>query len=698
MSDNSTAQGGSGPPEPAHPEHAQEQARLDQAHAHLEAMQARADDTRAAADRAVRDENTVDARIAQWHMQKRQVALRERSGPLCFGRIDDGSDHWHIGRRHVEDGEGNPFVVDWRAPVAAPFYRATAVDPCGLEHRRRYSTVERELIAIFDEDLTDPDAESHAGLPDPLLAELDRERTGQMRDIVATIAAEQDVIIRSELADLVVVQGGPGTGKTAVGLHRAAYLLFQHRLQFMEQKVLVVGPNRLFLRYIADVLPSLGETSVAQNTLTGLLAARYPVRATEPDDVAELKGDLRMAEVIARAIDDRLSVPDSFEVRAGLAKVRFTSEEIADLQATARGRGLPANAAKDVFRRMIVQESWRRHRERPGVDPAAQSSFTSAIASDAQFKRDVDKMWPNLSAPNLIRDLLRSPAKLRRAADGVLHADEQTRLRRSVAKKAGDEAWTAAEIPLIDEAVAQTVGVPATYGHVVVDEAQDHAPMALRMLGRRADGLSMTILGDLAQATAPGSVESWDDAAAALMSGAGAAAGALAVSELTVGYRVPASILDMANRLVPMAAPDVTAARSVRPGGSPPLILAVAEADKGATVVAEVEALRERTSSVAVVGVEQDLDLVEAALADLGVPFDRVGRAGLPGADAVALVDADRVKGLEFDAVIVVEPAAIVGDDAQRRRGLRRLYVALTRSVQHLGLVHSQGLPPELER
>ena len=234
-----------------HPDLADEQKRLDRAYHHLELMQQRALRAREVGDKAVRDENTVDARIAQFHLKRREEALRAGRGPLCFGRIDtEDGERWYVGRRHVEDEASMPVVVDWRAPVSAAFYRATAVDPCGLEFRRRFSVEGTRIVSIFDEDLSDPDSIGATGLPDPLLAELERSRTGQMRDIVSTIAAEQDVIIRAPLEELLVVQGGPGTGKTVVALHRAAFLLFQHREALTESEVLVIGPNPLFLRYI----------------------------------------------------------------------------------------------------------------------------------------------------------------------------------------------------------------------------------------------------------------------------------------------------------------------------------------------------------------------------------------------------------------------------------------------------------------
>ncbi|MEZ5343735.1 MAG: hypothetical protein R2706_20565, partial [Acidimicrobiales bacterium] len=285
-----------------------------------------------------------------------------------------------------------------------------------------------------------------------------------MRDIVATIAAEQDVIIRSNLDELLIVQGGPGTGKTAVGLHRAAFLLFSHRDLLHEHRVLVVGPNPVFLRYIADVLPSLGETSVVQTTLVGLLSAKYRVGSVDPDRVAALKGDRRMTQVIRNLIRQKVSVPaDGVELRSGLAVVRLDATELADFQTQALGRNLPANKQRETFRQLMIQEAWR-HSARVGVDPAGQPEFVRGLTTDATFKRDVDKMWPTLSAPVLIRELLGSPTKRRRAAAGVLSADEQQMLQRTSAKKLADELWSAGDLPLIDEATTLVAGVPTTYG------------------------------------------------------------------------------------------------------------------------------------------------------------------------------------------------------------------------------------------
>ncbi|MEM8926488.1 MAG: AAA family ATPase, partial [Actinomycetota bacterium] len=605
-----------------------EQAWLDEAYAHLEVMRRRADEVLAVGERAVRDENTVDARVTRFHLERRRQALAEDRGPLCFGRIDtDDHDRWYVGRRHVEDENARPVVVDWRAPVSAAFYRATGLDPCGLVFRRRFVVEDRSIAALLDEDLTDPESGSTGGLPDPLLAELERSRTGQMSDIVATIAAEQDVIIRAPLEELLIVQGGPGTGKTAVGLHRAAFLLFEHRMRLMESQVLVIGPNPLFLRYIAEVLPSLGETSVTQATLEGLVASRFRVRAADDDAVARLKGDLRMARVVAAAVRARITVPDDgLELRAGLVRVRLTAEDLAQVQKTVLSRRIPVNRAKDVFRQVLIQTAWRRHAERPGVDPAGEPLFSSGVRGDAAFKKAVDKMWPTVTPAAAVRGLYTSPKRLAEAAAGILDPEEQQLLRRKGASKIDDEQWTPGDLPLLDEAQWLCGGVPATYGHVVVDEAQDLSLMALRMVARRADKGSMTILGDLAQATTPQAPGSWQTAVDAMRDhlvelSVRDEAPDVRQCELTVGYRVPAAILDVANRLLVEAAPEVTPARSVRPGGDPPLVLSVPRQERATTVVSEVEALRERTASVAVVGLDERLDELMPVFTEAGVPF-----------------------------------------------------------------------------
>ncbi len=703
-----------------HPELASEQAYLDYALECLEVMKSRAQDMIRIGDRAVRDEQSVDAIVTRHHLGKRVDSLEQAAGPLCFGRIDnEDAQRWYVGRRHVEEEDNTPVVVDWRAPVAAAYYRATAADPFGLTFRRRFSVADNLIEAIFDEDLSDPENITASGIPDPLLAELDRSRSGQMGDIVATIAAEQDVIIRAPLEQLLIVQGGPGTGKTAVGLHRAAFLLYQHRIKFLDSNVLVLGPNPLFLRYIADVLPSLGESSVRQTTLEGLVAAKYRVRSTDSEEAAKLKGRPVMAQVVEQAIRARISPPDEgLEARTGVAVVRFEASDLEAMMKSILGRSVPVNEGRDVFRRMVMAEAWRRYSARADVDPGYEPTFTAGLRRSDDFKKAIDKMWPRLSPVAIIGGLYTSPRRLKAASEGLLTSEEQALLSRGrsgggpkvksagKSKQPAGDPWTVADLALLDECEVRCNGVPQVYEHVIVDEAQDLSAMALRMVGRRVPSGSMTILGDLAQATMPGAVGSWETTVDHLVAGAGGRPdGAdtastdrriefdVELAELTVGYRVPAAILEIANRLLPVAAPTVTPARSVRPGGRPPNVIEVGHSEVATSVIEEVSLLVEQSQSVAVIVPEVMIEELVAAISAAGVACDRVGGSGLPGRDAVAVLNPLAAKGLEFDAVVVVEPGRI----AEMQSGLRHLYVAMTRPVQYLALVSSEPLPELLD-
>ncbi len=679
-----------------HPDLQAEQAYLDGAYRYLDDMRRKTEETVAVSARIVESDNTVDAKVAKYHLDRRLEALSDSSAPLCFGRIDtEEREQWYVGRRHVEDTEGHAVVVDWRAPVSAAFYRATAIDPYGLTFRRRFGMDGSTITVIFDEDLTDAEAGAAVGVPDPLLAELEQSRSGQMSDIVATIAAEQDEIIRAPLDELLIVQGGPGTGKTAVGLHRAAFLLFQNRMELMDKRVLVVGPNPVFLRYISEVLPSLGETSVRQTTIEGLMAAKYRVRSVDSDTARQVKGDSRMSTVVERAIRHRIRIPDDgVTIKAGLAVIRLDASDLEQMVKSVLSGGLPFNAGRDVFRRMVVAEGWRRHSARPEVDPGQEPVFTGAANSDPDLRKALNSLWPSLTAPLLITGLYRSARRLGAVADGLLSAEEQETLLRKGPSKLAEEPWTLSDLPILDEADMALDGSSVSYGHVVVDEAQDLSAMALRMIGRRADRASMTVLGDLAQATAVEAVGSWETTINHLTSAHDRdRIGTGRLAELTVGYRVPAAILDVANRLLPEAAPSVTPARSVRPGGEPPRTFDYADRNELlAVLAAETRSLRERGFSVAVIaGDERLVDLADA-LNDAAVDAQVVRQGALPGREAVAVLDPAQAKGLEFDAVIIVEPSDIFAMPS----GGRHLYVAMTRSVQYLALVASRSLPPVL--
>jgi DNA helicase IV len=663
-----------------HPELADEQSYLDHAYRCLEAMR---DHTTRLADISDSAAQAVDSEAAQMHLQNRLRSLDADVDGLCFGRLDEddgAAGPWYVGRRHVEDARGDPVVVEWRADVAVPFYRATAADPLGLRRRRRFLMAGRSIDDLFDEVFDDPesvDAAHHGGIPDPLLAELERSRTGEMRDIVATIAAEQDLVIRAPLDTCLVVQGGPGTGKTAVGLHRAAFLLYEHRGRLDREGVLVVGPNPLFLRYIAQVLPSLGETAVRQTTLERLLAGTaFRVRGSDSRDLARLKGDPRMARILAQVVRaSRRPVDEPLQVATSWGRVQVEADAVAAAVKEVASRGVAHNVGRTALRTRLLRLVRQVLAERRGEEVASGAELERELAANRGWQKALDRLWPPLSAPALVRKLLSSRAVLRRAASGILDADEVGRLVRPAVRRLDDEPWTVADLVLLDEARWMVAGAPPSYGHVMVDEAQDLSAMAFRALARRCPTRSMTVLGDLAQATGSAGQHSWEDVAEHLGPPSAGDAGVERV-DLDLGYRVPAPIMDLANRLLVVAAPDVAPCRSIRPDGRPPVVVRVPEVgSRLAEVRAQTDRLVADWGSVGVV--------VPPSLGrDLG---------DLPA----TVVRPSQVKGLEFDAVVVVEPSEIA-EDEDAARGLRLLYVALTRAVQELVVVHSDPLPAAL--
>ncbi len=650
------------------------------------------DRTTRAADAATADgAELVDQVIAAAHLRHRLKSLDPDLPSLSFGRLDDeGGDTYYVGRRHVEDDDGDPVVVDWRAPVAVPFYRATPADPMALVRRRRFLMDGRELLDLLDEVFDDPDSvlAAHGGIPDPLLAELERARTGEMRDIVATIQAEQDVVIRAPLGTCLVVQGGPGTGKTAVGLHRAAFLLYEHRQLLDEQGVLVVGPNPVFLRYIAQVLPSLGETAARQTTIERLVSGRTQrVRAFDSDPAGRLKGDRRMADVLRRSCRARVRPPtEGLELATHWGRLRLAVDDLAAPVDLVLDRGVPFNVGRNAVRLQLQRLAYQQHVERRGEHAAAEDEFQADLRANRAFQAGLARMWPALSATAVVRRLLSSRAALAAAADGLLDGAEQRSLLRKPSRRLDDEPWTVADLVLVDEAESLVNGVARTYGHIVVDEAQDLSAMELRLLARRCPSASMTVLGDLAQATAPGSQSSWDAALAALGTPATAT-----VEELVLGYRVPGPVMEFANRLLAVAAPDLRPARSVRDTGVPPTLLPVEPDHLPGAVAGAVAELAGRWGSVGVIVPEPHSERVVAALRDAGLDFGEGLRVGLD--EHVTVLPPSAAKGLEFDAVVVVEPADIAGDTAH---GARLLYIALTRCVQELAVVHEQPLPAPL--
>ena len=620
--------------------------------------------------------------------QRRVDALAEPATALCFGRIDRGDERFYIGRRHVEDQAGDPVVTDWRAPAAVGFYRATIADRMGLRQRRRFVVEGRELLDIFEEDLEHPGAEvAGSYVPDPLLAEVGRARTGTMRDIVATIQGEQDAIIRAPLDRCIVVQGGPGTGKTAVGLHRVAYLLYNHREELERTRVLIVGPNRIFFTYISQVLPSLGETASVQLTIEGLTSGGYWVRGEDAPELAALKGDRRMATVIRNVARDRIPTKtDDATISTAYGPITLAAAEIAAIVQRSLATDRPINDARASVRDQLVDLAWRTYLAKHGSDPSVWGTFVDDVRSRPDFKRALDRVWPASSAPDLIRKLFGNRRLLERASAGILDDAERAQLVRKPSSRMNQEQWTTADLALLDEAASVLSRTSQQYGHIVVDEAQDLSAMQLRMVARRARHGSMTILGDLAQASAPGGQTQWSEAIELL------AAPSVQYEELTVGYRVPAPILEYANRLLPKAAPGVRPTTSARLDGPPPTIIPTSEEALPSVVAATAAELSGRWTSTAVVAPRSLRASVMEAFAAAGVECTDGLRTSELGEHLTLLTPAT-TKGLEFDAVLAVEPARIVGEEDE---GMRLLYIVLTRAVQSLTVVHALPLPDDL--
>ncbi|HEY2764831.1 MAG TPA: AAA family ATPase [Pseudonocardiaceae bacterium] len=699
---------------------------------------------------------------------------------LCFGRLDiagdpdvagdpDGEERRYIGRLGLldEDRDYEPLLIDWRAPAARPFYTATAAAPEGVRRRRHIRTRSRTVLAIDDEVLdldsagADPTKQS-AGIAltseAALMAALTAGRTGRMSDIVATIQAEQDRIIRAKPQGVLVVQGGPGTGKTAVALHRAAYLLYTHRRQLAKRGVLVVGPNATFLRYIGQVLPSLGETSVLLSTVAELHPGTH-ARGVEPVEAAAVKGRAEMVKVIAAAVRDRQMVPAT-PIALPIEGQQIVLDREVTTQARTRARRArrPHNEAKPIFHREVVAglaDQVARGLGRELLDSGDIADIRAELRDSAELTAALDELWPMLSAEQLLTDLYGSPHRLAAATQRLLRPEQRDLLGRPAPAPGTDpdQVWTPADVPLLDEA-AELLGSDGseqaareaaalreelqyaqgvldildleedldpellratdlidadrladrqrsrrydstaeraaadrtwTYGHIIVDEAQELSPMAWRVLMRRCPSRSMTVVGDIAQTGDRSGANSWHEVLSPYV------ADRWRLEQLTINYRNPAEIAELADRVLAALDVGITPPQSVRSTGIAPRFVAVSAlaAELPDVVVAEVAAVPDGRVAV----------LAPAAqVAELG----KLVEAGVPGAGGAADGDLDAtvtvlsvaaVKGLEFDAVVLVDPAAIL---AESPRGLNDLYVALTRATQRLTIVHPGELPAVL--
>ncbi|WP_213010055.1 HelD family protein [Paractinoplanes toevensis] len=698
------------------------------------------------------------------HYAEQLAQMNAVENGLCFGRLDFHTDEKrYIGRLGLSapEHDRDPLLVDWRAPAARPFYLATAVSPDGVTRRRHLRTKGRTLTAIDDEVL-DLEAGATGGREDvtgeaALLSALTAERTGRMRDIVETIQPEQDEVIRAELNGIMVVQGGPGTGKTAVALHRAAYLLYTYRAQLTKQGVLILGPNTTFLRYISQVLPSLAETGVLLATL-GDMFPGVRARAVESPAVAAVKGRLGMLEVLARAVEDRQTVPgDYIEVDHDGYPLRIERSVLEDARAAARRSGRPHNVARGVFVTEAIHALSLQIAERIGADPLGGENLLSEAdlaETRRELREDIDvqmalfDFWPVLTPRQVLRDLLSDPDRLASAGGDPLLL------------RARDHRFTPADVPLLDE-LADLLGVDETlqkrqaaqerreaieyaegvleivegsrsldfedqeeeilsaidvvdasafverhevidtrtaaeraaadrnwvFGHVIVDEAQELSPMAWRLLMRRCPSRSMTVVGDVAQTSELAGTTGWDQVFEPYV------AQRWNLVELTVNYRTPAEVMAVAADVLAAVDPALQPPRSVRSAGVAPWSLRVPRAALPAETIAAVRL------EAAEVGDGRVGVLVPTALAE------ELGRQlveAVPGAavgeqpdllNQVVLMTVRQAKGLEFDAVIVVEPDEII---AESPRGLSDLYVAVTRATRRLGVLHSADLPKVL--
>ncbi|MFJ9081677.1 HelD family protein [Streptomyces sp. NPDC102384] len=638
--------------------------------------------------------NWVNAEVLQHQIDERIKALADLSHtPLFFGRLDylhaPGADvaegaegeKFYIGRRHVHDAEGDPMVIDWRAPVSQPFYRASKKNPMDVALRRRFGYTAGDLTAYEDEHLTDPtEAEQTSKL---LQQEIERPRVGPMRDIVATIQPEQDEIVRSGLAGSVCVQGGPGTGKTAVGLHRVAYLLYAHRERLARTGTLVIGPNASFLHYIEQVLPALGELEVKQATVDDLVA-HVEVRTVDDPAAALVKGDARMAEVLRRALRSHITLPtEGAVVVRGSRRWRVASYELEEIVGELMARDMRYGAAREALPQRIAHAVLVQM-ERAGEAP--DDRVQNAVARNAAVKAVVKEAWPAVDPAKLVLRLLSDADFLAEHAEGLLDADEQkTILWEKPARSVKSAKWAAADAVLMDEAI-DLIERTHSLGHVVLDEAQDLSPMQYRAVGRRATTGSVTVLGDLAQGTTPWATRSWDEALSHL-----GKADAV-VEELTAGFRVPTDVITYASLLLPDIAPGLTPVASVRENAGAFEVRTVAGA--GDVVAACVEALRNE-GSVGLIAADARCEELARALAEAGLGYLAPGEETTASA-RLTLVPASLAKGLEYDYVVLDEPAAVVAAEPDERTGLRRLYVSLTRAVSGLVVTHAAPLPRQL--
>lgn len=629
----------------------------------------------------------VERRAYKNAMEKRKVASPD--DPVALTRIDYEDDtKLYIGKVAIFDEEKNLLVVNWQAPAAAVANQASARNPLGLRRKRIFDAPANKIAGFEDfiykalaEAVNDLDDSSYTG--DALLQSLSRRRGSEMTDIVKTIQAAQDKLVRADKNQLLIIQGGPGTGKTAVALHRVSWLLFNYQEELPPEDVLVIGPNPTFTRYIRRVLPDLGDDDVVQQALQSLLSNDVSITGQDSPESAAVKGSARMSQVLEKALKQRIRVPSQdirIQRRNTVLTVSVPAGMIAEVLAT-----LPYETfaeGRRRFRQRLVELCAPQLGNIRQVDP---EQFIELKALDAE----VEKVWPQITPQQFLRDLFGSKERMKRAAEGHLTADEIELLYRQQADKVSEEAWSMADLALLDEAQALMRESPRTYGHIVVDEAQDLSKMQLRAIRRRSKNGSMTVVGDIAQSTGPYSRDSWDDVAQLLGQGKSTQK-TTRIVELEHGYRVPKQVFDIALPILKSAAPSVTPPRILRDVDYVPRFAGVPKTELAQEVARTVFTHSGRGRFVGVVAaVQQWPSLREAFQAD-DLQWSESTEGEL--STAINLVTPEDAKGLEFDAVIVVDPAAIL----EMPHGERMLYIALTRTTTHLDVIYPLGFLPRI--
>ena len=702
-------------PATTHPEHSVEQAYIERVHrAYEDARQ-----------RALTSPSSAADKFSAREMRQRALErLSDNVDPeaLCFGRIDlDEGKTYYLGRGAVHEPPSTLLVIDWRLPVAEGFYKATASEPHGLARRRRFQLDQARLLGIVEDRFAadapppssagadprdvapisvadvEPPESAGSGVPDveplvdphvadAILADLDRSREPEMRDIVATIEARQYELMSAGLEGVLAIQGGPGSGKTAIALHRAAWLLYNHHEELKRPGVLVVGPNRAFMEYIRNVLPALGESAVMQlpvDRVTQLEDVR--VRGAESELVARLKADTRMVEVVNRATVARVRRPvEDFPLADNNPRMVLPADAVnALIDRVWAQPDATYLSARDAFRRELVGLVERQVAELP-QRRLIRRSTSDPVAVVVADGGPLDRIWPTVTAPEVLRDMLNSRQRLESAGAGLLLDDELELLFRPRARLLKEEPWTAADIALLDEIEHALRGPTSSYGYVIVDEAQDLTPMQLRMVLRRSSRGRATLVGDVAQATGPVRYATWEGLAE------GAGASAPAVHELLIGYRVPRQIMELAGVLHERIAPGVALPRAIRDGTEDPRVIAVEAGKLLGELVAEVASRIDGDRTVGVIVPSERADNTRAALIDAGLNAGEILRDGLER--RITVLTAAQSKGLEFDHVVVAEPVEIAGPDAD----WTYVYIALTRATQTLTVLHSTPHPFEM--